>query len=107
MFWVFAAIGLLVRDPQTAQAASTPFFILVFVSSSVILPSTLPSWLQGFAENQPLSQVVNAMRGLMQGDAGEALLAHSTSHYVWTSLAWCAGMTLVFAPIAIWAYRRP
>ena len=42
MFWVFAAIGLFVRDTETAQAASTPFFILVFVSSSVILVDTLP-----------------------------------------------------------------
>ena len=46
MFWVFAAIGLFVRDTETAQAASTPFFILVFVSSSVILVDTLPGWLQ-------------------------------------------------------------
>jgi len=107
LFWVFAAIGLLVRDSQTAQAASTPFFILVFVSSSVIRPATLPGWLQPFARNQPLSQVVDAMRGLMQGSAGSRLVEHATSHYVWTSLAWCAGITLVFAPLAIWAYRRP
>jgi ABC-2 type transport system permease protein/oleandomycin transport system permease protein len=70
MFWVFAAIGLYVRDTETAQAASTPFFILVFVSSSVIVVDTLPGWLQPFARNQPLSQVCNAMRGLMGGSAG-------------------------------------
>jgi ABC-2 type transport system permease protein/oleandomycin transport system permease protein len=107
MFWVFAAIGLLVRDAETAQAASTPFFILVFVSSSVILVDTLPSWLQSFAANQPLSQVVNAMRGLMDGQAAAALVSHPTSYYVMTSLLWCAGIVAVFAPLAIWAYRRP
>ena len=42
LFWVFAAIGLFVRDAETAQAASTPFFILVFVSSAIIDVNTLP-----------------------------------------------------------------
>jgi ABC-2 type transport system permease protein len=107
MFWVFAAIGLFVRDTETAQAASTPFFILVFVSSSVILVDTLPGWLQPIARNQPLSQVCNAMRGLMDGSAGAALVEHSTTHYVITSFIWCAAITAVFAPLAIYAYRRP
>ena len=49
LFWVFAAIGLFVRDAETAQAASTPFFILVFVSSAIIDVNTLPGWLQPFA----------------------------------------------------------
>jgi len=104
---VFAAIGLYVRDTETAQAASTPFFILVFVSSSVILVDTLPGWLQPFARNQPLSQVCNAMRGLMGGPSGAALAPESTTHYVITSLLWCAGIVAVFAPLAIRAYRRP
>jgi ABC-2 type transport system permease protein/oleandomycin transport system permease protein len=107
MFWVFAAIGLFVRDTETAQAASTPFFILVFVSSSVILVDTLPGWLQPIARNQPLTQVCNAMRGLMDGGAGSALVEHSTGHYVLTSFLWCAAITAVFAPLAIYAYRRP
>jgi ABC transporter DrrB family efflux protein len=107
MFWVFAAIGLFVRDTETAQAASTPFFIMVFVSSSVILVDTLPGWLQPIARNQPLSQVCNAMRGLMDGSAGAALVEHSTTHYVITSFIWCAAITAVFAPLAIYAYRRP
>jgi ABC-2 type transport system permease protein/oleandomycin transport system permease protein len=107
MFWVFAAIGLFVRDAESAQAASTPFFILVFVSSSIILVDTLPGWLQPIARNQPLTQVCNAMRGLMQGDAGAAIVEHSSGHYVLTSLVWCAGIIAVFAPLAIRAYRRP
>jgi ABC-2 type transport system permease protein len=107
LFWVFAAIGLFVRDTESAQAATTPFFLLVFVSSSVIRVDTLPGWLQPVARNQPLSQVVNAVRGLMQGDAGRALVEHSTGHYVITSLLWSVAITAVFAPLAIRAYRRP
>jgi ABC-2 type transport system permease protein/oleandomycin transport system permease protein len=107
MFWVFAAIGLFVRDAESAQAASTPFFIMVFVSSSIILVDTLPGWLQPIARNQPLTQVCNAMRGLMQGDAGSSIVEHSTGHYILTSVIWCVGIIAVFAPLAIRAYRRP
>jgi ABC transporter DrrB family efflux protein len=107
LFWVFAAIGLYVRDTETAQAATTPFFLLVFISTCLILVDTLPGWLQPFARNQPLSQVANAVRGLMDGSAGSALVEHSTGHYVITSLLWCAAIIAVFAPLAIRAYRRP
>jgi ABC-2 type transport system permease protein/oleandomycin transport system permease protein len=107
LFWVFAAIGLYVRDTETAQAASTPFFLFVFISTCLILVDTLPGWLQPFARNQPLSQVANAVRGLMDGSAGAALVEHSTGHYVITSLLWSAAIIAVFAPLAIRAYRRP
>ncbi|HEX9467868.1 MAG TPA: ABC transporter permease [Acidimicrobiia bacterium] len=107
LFWVFAAIGLLVRDSESAQAATTPFFLLVFVSSSLIRVNTLPGWLQPVARNQPLSQVVNAIRGLAQGPAGRALAEHSTGHYVLTSLIWSVAITAVFAPLAVRAYRKP
>jgi hypothetical protein len=63
--------------------------------------------LQPFARNQPLSQVCNAMRGLMGGSAGAALAPESTTHYVITSLLWCAAIIGVCAPLAIHAYRRP
>jgi len=49
--------------------------ILVFVSSSMILVNSLPGLLQPLARNQPLTQVCNAVRGLVQGDAGAALVA--------------------------------
>jgi hypothetical protein len=79
----------------------------VFVSSSVIVTDTLPGWLQVFANNQPLTIVCNATRSLMQGDAGAALVPQSTAHYVVLSIIWCIGLTAVFAPLAVYAYRRP
>jgi ABC transporter DrrB family efflux protein len=107
LFWVFAAVGLYVRDAETAQAATLPFFILFFVSSAVIQIDTLPRWLQPFARNQPMSQVSNAVRGLTQGDAAAKLVEHTTGHYVLTSVLWCAAIMIVFVPVAIHAYRRP
>lgn len=107
MFWVFAWVGLSVRNTETAQAASTPFFLLVFVSTGFVRVDTLPGWLQPVARNQPVSQVTNAIRGLLQGRHAETLLEHSTGHYVVTSLLWCVGIVAVFAPLAIRVYRRP
>ena len=67
---------------------------------------TLPGWLQDFAREQPVSQVMNAMRGLMEGDAARAIVEHSTGHYVLTSVLWSFAIIAVTAPLAIRAYRK-
>jgi ABC transporter DrrB family efflux protein len=106
MFWVFAWIGLAVKDSETAQAAITPFFLFTFISTAFVQVETLPGWLQDFAREQPVSQWVNALRGLTQGDRAAALVEHSTGHYVVTSLLWCVAITAVCAPLAVRAYRK-
>jgi ABC-2 type transport system permease protein/oleandomycin transport system permease protein len=99
MSWVFATVGLVVKDPETAQAASFPFMaILVFASSAFVPVSTMPGWLQPFAEHQPVSVTASAVRALTLGGP--------TLTYVWQSLAWCIGIFVVCAPLAIWRYRR-
>ena len=66
--WVYAAIGLATKDPETAQVAGIlPFFILMFASNAIVPVATMPSWLQGFATNQPLSVTVTAVRALLEG----------------------------------------
>ena len=76
-------------------------FPLTFVSSAYVPVSTMPSWMQGFAEHQPITVMVNAVRCLTGGAEVEVLLGHSTAHYVGLSLAWAAGLIAVFAPLAI------
>jgi ABC transporter DrrB family efflux protein len=97
--WMYAAIGLATKDPETAQVAGIlPFFILMFASNAIVPVATMPSWLQGFAKNQPLSVTVSAVRALLEG--GPAV------HWVWQSLAWSAGIFLVFFTIALHLYRN-
>jgi len=97
--WLYAAIGLATKDPETAQVAGIlPFFILMFASNAIVPVATMPSWLQGFAKSQPLSVTVSAVRALLEG--GPA------AHYVWQSLAWSAGIFLVFFTIALHLYRN-
>jgi ABC-2 type transport system permease protein/oleandomycin transport system permease protein len=104
--WVFAFVGLSVRDPETAQAASFPILApLVFASSAFVPISTMPGWLQPWAEHQPVSVVVNAARALT---AGPETISNgwSTTRLVVTAIAWCIGIVAVFAPLAIRRFRR-
>jgi ABC-2 type transport system permease protein len=97
--WVFATVGLMVGDPETAQAASFPVLApLVFASSAFVRPDTMPSWLQPFAEHQPVSVTASAIRSLVLGGPATS--------YVLQSLAWSAVILAVFIPLAVARYRR-
>jgi ABC-2 type transport system permease protein/oleandomycin transport system permease protein len=97
--WVYAAIGLATKDPETAQVAGIlPFFILMFASNAVVPVQTMPSWLQPFARNQPLSVTVDAVRAL--------LLGGPAAHAVWQSVAWALGIFVVFFTISLRLYKH-
>jgi ABC transporter DrrB family efflux protein len=96
--WVYAAVGLAVKDPQTAQmAAILPMFILFFASSALVPVATMPGWLQPFARNQPASVTIQAVRALFEGGP--------VYHAVWQSIAWCIAMFVVFLAVSLRLYR--
>lgn len=102
--WGFAIIGMKASNAETAQLAAFPIlFPLVFASSAFVPVTTMPGWLQSFATNQPVSQVIDATRQLMLGDTSSGLW--STSN-IWIALAWSAGLLIVLAPLAVRTYRR-
>ncbi|TMB91510.1 MAG: ABC transporter permease [Chloroflexi bacterium] len=104
MSWVFALVGLAVGDPETSQAAAFPVLApLVFASSAFVPVSSMPTWLQGFALHQPVSAVITAVRDLT---LGAQATGGSTGTDAIQALAWCAGILVVFAPLAVWRYRR-
>jgi ABC transporter DrrB family efflux protein len=97
--WIFAFVGLSVKDAETAQAASFPILApLIFASSAFIPVQTMPGWLQPWAEHQPVSVVCNAARDLTLG-----LPAGSNSL---KAIAWIVGIVAVFAPLAVRKYRK-
>jgi ABC transporter DrrB family efflux protein len=97
--WVFGLIGLATGQPEAAQAASFPILaILTFASSAFVSPATMPGWLQWFAEHQPLSITVDAVRACCIGGP--------TATKVLQSIEWSVGIIAVFAPIAVRKYRR-
>ena len=99
--WVFLAMGLVAGNAQAAQGMSMIVFPLTFASSAYVPVSTMPSWMEAFAAHQPITVMVNAVRGLAGGSGVEAMLPHSTAWYVGASLLWAAGIVAVFAPLAI------
>jgi ABC-2 type transport system permease protein/oleandomycin transport system permease protein len=97
--WVFATLGLLVGNPESAQAAAFPVMApLVFASSAFVPVQSMPGWLQPFAEHQPVSVTASAARALTLGTP--------VSSYLLQALAWIAAILIVFIPIAVWRYRR-
>ena len=104
--WVMATVGLLVRNPEAAQAAAfVPIFPLVFASSIFVPTQTMPDWLRAFADRQPISVVTNALRGLMLGD-GALPPGHTVGGELVASLLWMTGITIVFAWLSVRLYRR-
>lgn len=104
--WLFVALGLTAGSPQAAQGLSFLVFPLSFVSSAYVPVATMPGWMQGFAQNQPLTQMVDTVRLLTGGPQAEALLGHPVSSYLWPSLLWSVALVAVFAPLAAWRLRR-
>ena len=97
--WFFALVGMLVRDPETAQVAGfVPLFPFVFASSIFVSPATMPSWLRG-------SPSTSRSRRSRTPCAG----SRSARRRPPTSSSRCSGspaMLLVFAPLATWRYRK-
>ncbi len=97
--WVYASIGLAVKDPQTAQmTAILLMFILFFASSALVPVATMPGWLQPFARNQPASVTINSVRALFEGGP--------VYHELWQSVLWCIGILVLFLVISLNLYRR-
>lgn len=99
MCWLFAIIGLVVNNAESAQAAAFPLIApLVFASNAFVPVDTMPGWLRWWAERQPVSVTVRACRALMSGTDPKA--------YVWASIIWSLAIMFVVAPVAIRTYRK-
>ncbi|HYK29148.1 MAG TPA: ABC transporter permease, partial [Streptosporangiaceae bacterium] len=100
MCWLSALIGLVVKSPQGVQVFGfTAMFPIVFASGVLVPVQTMPGWLQAFAKANPMTLLAEASRGLMTGVGAIAVPT------LW-SLLWALGFFVVFAPLAVRAYRR-
>jgi ABC-2 type transport system permease protein/oleandomycin transport system permease protein len=114
--WGFAFIGLSAPNSETAQLMSFPLlFPLTFASSAFVPLQSMPGWLQGFAQHQPVSIVVNAARDLMSGVPRPDLVfppfttvpstGPTSSTVIW-AVVWSLGILAVLAPVSVRRYRR-
>lgn len=97
--WLSAIMGLVAKSVEAVQWLTfVIIFPLTFASSAFVDPNTMTSWLRGFAENQPITHIVDAIRSLLigtpMGDAG------------WLALAWIGGILVVSVPLAAWLFKK-
>jgi ABC-2 type transport system permease protein/oleandomycin transport system permease protein len=97
--WIFALFGLISSSPEAAQAIGfILIFPLTFVSSAFVPVESMPAGLQQFAEVNPFTVTVDAMRALWLGaPAGNS---------IWGAVAWSVGLIAFFAPLCVSRYRR-
>lgn len=96
--WIAVIPGLLAKSLDGAVAFSYTLIFLPFVSSAFVPTDTMPGPVRFFAENQPVTSIVDAIRGL--------LAQQPVSGDIWIALAWCLGILAVAAGFAMLAYRR-
>lgn len=101
---VAAYTGLAIGDEESVQAFGLIWlFPLTFVSSAFVPIATMPGWLQAFANNQPVTYTINAMRAMAIGPAAAQAPLEAN---LLKSLAWLAGIFIVFVPLSVRAYKR-
>ncbi|MFI8965107.1 ABC transporter permease [Streptomyces sp. NPDC053493] len=99
LMWIFILLGLTLKTAQAVQGmAMLVLMPLQFGSSIFAKPTTMPGWLQSFTDYNPLSNLADAARALINGGP--------VAHSVWMTLAWAVGITVVTAPLAVAKFRN-
>ncbi|MEK3735187.1 ABC transporter permease [Paenibacillus sp. FSL M8-0334] len=96
--WIAAIAGLSAKSVEGASAFSYPLIFLPFISSAFVPTESMPLVVRVFAENQPVTPIVSAIRAL--------LASQPVSNDIWIALAWCLGILIVAYIFAIRAYKR-
>ena len=96
--WLAVIPGLTAKTVDGASAFSYPLIFLPFISSAFVPTESMPPAVRAFAENQPVTSIVDAIRALLSGQP--------VGNDIWVALAWCIGIMLVAYFFAMRAYRR-
>ncbi|APU15836.1 MULTISPECIES: ABC transporter permease [Actinoalloteichus] len=96
--WIAVIPGLSAKSAEGASAFSYPLIFLPFLSSAFVPTATMPGPVRAFAENQPVTPIVSAIRALMT--------EQPVGDDIWVALGWCAGILVVAYLFATSAYRR-
>ena len=108
MTWAGACAGMVLRGPESAQALGFIVFLpLGFVSNAFVPTQGMPGWLRAFANWNPISALAATCRDLFGGgNPSSSIPAWPMQHPELAVLAWSVGLIAVFAPTAVWLYRR-
>jgi ABC-2 type transport system permease protein len=96
--WLSAAVGLLTKSPEAAGGFTFLVMFLPYPSSAFVPIDTMPTWIHGFASNQPATAVIETLRGL--------LLGTPVGTSPWLALAWCGGILVASVTLSGVLFRR-
>jgi ABC-2 type transport system permease protein len=96
--WVAAIPGLSAKTMDGAVAIAYPIHLLPLISSAFVPTKTMPSVVRAFAENQPVTAIVDAIRALLAGQP--------VGNNIWVALAWCVGIMIVAYVFAMRVYKK-
>lgn len=96
--YLATALGLLAKNPEAASGFTFVILFLPYVSSAFVPAETMPRWLRWFAENQPVTPIIETVRGLLMGTPVGAS--------AWEAVAWCTAIAVVGFGAATVLYRR-
>lgn len=96
--WIAVIAGLSAKSPDGAAAFSYPIIFLPFVSSAFVPTASMPAPVRAFAENQPVTSIVDTIRALFE--------QQPVGNDIWVALSWCVGILVVAYVFAMVAYRR-
>jgi ABC-2 type transport system permease protein len=96
--WIAVIPGISAKSIDGASAFSYPLIFLPFISSAFVPTRTMPGPVRAFADNQPVTSIVNTIRALFA--------RQPVGSGVWTALAWCGGILVVAYVVANVVYRR-
>ncbi len=96
--WIAAIAGLSAKSVDGASAFSYPLLFLPFISSAFVPTETMPAVVRAFAENQPVTSIVEAIRALLSNQP--------VGNDIWVALAWCVGIMFVAYIFAMRAYKK-
>ena len=96
--WVAAIAGLSAKTVDGASAFSYPIIFLPFISSAFVPTESMPTAVRVFAENQPVTSIVEAIRALLSGQP--------MGSDIWTAIAWCVGIMLLAYIFAMRVYKK-
>jgi ABC-2 type transport system permease protein len=96
--WIAVIAGLSATSVDGAGAFAYPLIFLPFISSAFVPTESMPSGVRAFAENQPVTSIVETIRALLSG--------HPVGNDIWVALAWCIGIMLVAYIFAMKVYKK-
>jgi ABC-2 type transport system permease protein len=96
--WLYAAIGLVAGSPSAASGYGFALLFLPYLSSAFVPTDTMPTWLRGVADNQPITPVIETIRGLLTGTP--------IHDHAWWAVGWCVLILLGSYVWSSWAFGR-